>query len=202
MQDVLIFLLWSPGVREKQTKRISTLSIIVCKAESCSRQPRTSQAFLYLSGADTGPLPERLVLLNVISSALGQECIKKISFAADLAFNNHTNKSQSPIKSRTTSGVQPMCCWFTSTTGCWKTGLSPRMLPIPTVPEMLFRKPWAGSCWDIWGLDTSMPCLGTPGFTALLIKTQRNTHISFQLELLLCKSKVCAGHTLFAAEKK
>lgn len=50
-----------------------------------------------------------------------------------------------------------------------------------------------------------MPCLGRPGFTALLVKTQRNTHITFQrgwLEWLLCKSKVCAGHTLFAAEKK
>lgn len=88
--------------------------------------------------------------------------------------------------------------------GCWKTGLSPQVLPIPTVPEKLFRKTWAGSCGDIWGLDASEPCLGTPGFTALLLKTQRNTHSSFRqgwLELLLCKSNVCAGHTLFAAEK-
>lgn len=135
----------------------------------------------------------------------GQECIKKISFAADLAFNNHTNKSQSTIKSRTSSGVRPMCCWFTSTMGCWKTGLSPQVLPIPTVPEKLFRKTWAGSCGDIWGLDASEPCLGTPGFTALLLKTQRNTHSSFRqgwLKLPLCKSNVCAEHTLFAAEKK
>lgn len=108
MQDVLIFLVWSPGVRKKQTKHISTLSIIVCKAESRSRQPRTSQPFLYLLGADTGPLLEHLVLLNVILSVPGPGSReKKISFASDLAFNNCTNK----VKSRTTSGVEPLLRW-------------------------------------------------------------------------------------------
>ena len=33
--------------------------------------------------------------------------LKNINFASDLAFNNCTNKLQSTVKSRTTSGVQP-----------------------------------------------------------------------------------------------
>lgn len=47
---------------------------------------------------------------------------KKISFASDLAFNNCTNK----VKSRTTSGVQPLLRWdAVKLSGAWRCSPSP-----------------------------------------------------------------------------
>lgn len=131
--------------------------------------------------------------------------LKIISFASDLAFNNCSYTLERTVKSRKLLEYCLCCCWFTSTVGCCKTGLSPKMFPIPTVPEMLFRKTWARSCRDVWGLAASTLCSGTQGLTALLVKTQRKTHYSFQrgwLEWLLCESNMCAGRALFAGEKK
>lgn len=87
---------------------------------------------------------------------------------------------------------------------CCKTGLSPKVLPIPTVSEMLSRKTWAGSCGDVWGLAALTPHLGTPGLAVLLVKTQKKIHFWFWwgwFESLLCESNFCTWPALFAAEK-
>lgn len=130
--------------------------------------------------------------------------LKIISFASDLAFNNCTYMLERTIKSRKLLEYCLCCCWFASVVECCKTGLSPKMFPIPTVPEMLSRKTWARSCRGVWGLAASTPCSGTQGLTALLVKTQRKAHFCFQwgwLKWLLCESNMCAGCTFFAGEK-